>query len=94
MSYLVLLGVELKHIVGGTVDLLQLEGLIGRRRSPDSYVPNRLHVPLPFTGTVKLPAGKTISDIEQACATGAFPKLATIPGPQTAIAPVPQLTVK
>ncbi|KIJ38788.1 class II peroxidase, partial [Sphaerobolus stellatus SS14] len=45
-------------------------------------------VPLPFTGTVKLPASKTMNDIEQACATGAFPKLATTPGPQTAIAPV------
>lgn len=36
-----------------------------------------------------LPAGKTMNDIEQACATAPFPSLSADPGPATSVAPVP-----
>lgn len=36
-----------------------------------------------------LPAGKTMNDIEQACATTPFPSLSADPGPATSVAPVP-----
>ena len=35
-----------------------------------------------------LPAGLTHNDVEQACATSAFPTLKTDPGPTTSVAPV------
>ncbi|KAJ3480139.1 hypothetical protein NLI96_g8564 [Meripilus lineatus] len=46
-------------------------------------------VPPPFTGKATFPAGLSHSDVEQACATAAFPTLATDPGPATSVAPVP-----
>ncbi|KAF5335228.1 hypothetical protein D9758_014767 [Tetrapyrgos nigripes] len=46
-------------------------------------------VPRPVVGTPHLPAGQVQSDIEQACATSAFPTLMADPGPATSVAPVP-----
>ncbi|TDL26243.1 manganese peroxidase [Rickenella mellea] len=48
-------------------------------------------IPVPKTTTVTphFPAGKTNADVEQACATAAFPKLPTLPGPPKAVQPVP-----
>ncbi|CAL1709034.1 unnamed protein product [Somion occarium] len=46
-------------------------------------------VPKPLVGTPHLPAGLTHNDIEQACATAAFPTLPTDPGPVTSVPPVP-----
>ncbi|TDL16015.1 manganese peroxidase 1 precursor [Rickenella mellea] len=46
-------------------------------------------VPKLTTVTPHFPAGKTNADIEQACATAAFPHLPTLPGPAVSIAPVP-----
>ncbi|TFY83704.1 hypothetical protein EWM64_g310 [Hericium alpestre] len=43
----------------------------------------------PVTGTAHLPAGLTLNDIEQACATTPFPALPADPGPVTTVAPVP-----
>ncbi|VDC05885.1 unnamed protein product [Peniophora sp. CBMAI 1063] len=46
-------------------------------------------VPKPFTGSATFPAGLSNADVEQACATSAFPTLKTDPGPATSVAPVP-----
>ncbi|VDB94209.1 unnamed protein product [Peniophora sp. CBMAI 1063] len=45
--------------------------------------------PPPFTAQATFPAGLSNKDIEQACATAAFPTLKTDPGPATSVAPVP-----
>ncbi|KJA15350.1 class II peroxidase [Hypholoma sublateritium FD-334 SS-4] len=46
---------------------------------------------IPFTGgPATLPPGLTMNDIEQACATAAFPSLATQPGPATSVPAIPQ----
>ena len=42
----------------------------------------------PFTKTLTFPAGLSNADVEQACATSAFPTLRTDPGPSTSVAPV------
>ena len=44
--------------------------------------------PPPFTAAATFPAGLSNADIEQACATTAFPTLKTDPGPATSVAPV------
>ncbi|KZV72551.1 class II peroxidase [Peniophora sp. CONT] len=41
-----------------------------------------------LTKTVTFPAGLSNADVEQACATSAFPTLKTDPGPATSVAPV------
>ncbi|KAI8976663.1 manganase peroxidase [Trametes punicea] len=46
-------------------------------------------VPPAPASNAHLPAGLTHNDIEQACATAAFPTLPTDPGPVTSVAPVP-----
>ncbi|KAJ7097576.1 manganese peroxidase 3 [Mycena epipterygia] len=46
-------------------------------------------VPKPVVGTPHLPAGLNMNDIEQACATAAFPTLTAQPGSVTSVAPVP-----
>ncbi|KAJ7916933.1 manganese peroxidase 1 precursor [Mycena leptocephala] len=45
-------------------------------------------VPKPLVGKPHLPAGKTMKDIEQACATAPFPTLTADPGPQTSVSAV------
>lgn len=48
-------------------------------------------IPVPPTlkaSPAHLPAGATMNDIEQACATAAFPSLSADPGPATAVPPV------
>ncbi|KAJ7352148.1 manganese peroxidase 5 [Mycena albidolilacea] len=46
-------------------------------------------VPKPVVGKPHLPAGKTMKDIEQACASAPFPALTADPGPQTSVPAVP-----
>ncbi|KAJ7670132.1 manganese-dependent peroxidase [Mycena polygramma] len=46
-------------------------------------------VPKPVVGKAHLPAGKSMNDIEQACASTAFPTLTADPGPQTSVPAVP-----
>ncbi|KAF8893865.1 manganese peroxidase 3 [Infundibulicybe gibba] len=46
-------------------------------------------VPKVLTTTPHLPAGKVKTDIEQACASAAFPALTAQAGPATAVPPVP-----
>ncbi|KAF8056549.1 putative versatile peroxidase [Lyophyllum atratum] len=46
-------------------------------------------IPASLKTSAHLPAGKARSDIEQACATAAFPALTAEPGPATAVPPVP-----
>ncbi|KAF8889527.1 heme peroxidase [Gymnopilus junonius] len=43
-----------------------------------------------FTGTPSFPPSLTISDVEQACSSSAFPKLPTQPGPPLVVPPIPQ----
>jgi hypothetical protein len=47
-------------------------------------------VPPPFTGIATFPPTLTIDDIEQACATAAFPNLPTLPGPPLVVPEIPQ----
>ncbi|KAJ7182854.1 manganese-dependent peroxidase [Mycena crocata] len=46
-------------------------------------------VPKPVVGTPHLPAGSSMNDIEQACATASFPTLTAQSGPATSVPPVP-----
>nr|CDN40126.1 versatile peroxidase [Bjerkandera adusta] len=49
-------------------------------------------IPVPPSTAVRgshLPAGNTLDDIEQACASTPFPTLTADPGPATSVAPVP-----
>ncbi|KAG7443421.1 manganase peroxidase [Guyanagaster necrorhizus] len=49
-------------------------------------------IPIPLAAVAQnahLPAGLDMNDIEQACATAAFPTLTADPGPVTSVAPVP-----
>jgi hypothetical protein len=48
-----------------------------------------LPIPAPLPNSPHFPAGKTNSDVEQACAETPFPTLPTDPGPQTAVPQVP-----
>ncbi|KAF8889528.1 putative versatile peroxidase [Gymnopilus junonius] len=43
-----------------------------------------------FTGTASFPPALTHSDVEQACASAAFPNLPTQPGPPLVVPPIPQ----
>ena len=45
-------------------------------------------VPKTFTKAATFPAGLSNRDVQQACATSAFPTLRTDPGPATSVAPV------
>ncbi|KAJ7577383.1 manganese dependent peroxidase 1 [Mycena floridula] len=46
-------------------------------------------VPLPASAAAHLPAGLTMNNVEQACASSAFPSLTAQPGPATSVPPVP-----
>ncbi|KAJ7577804.1 manganese peroxidase 1 precursor [Mycena floridula] len=46
-------------------------------------------IPKPLTTTPHLPAGLTMNNIEQACASAPFPALTAQPGPVTSVPPVP-----
>jgi hypothetical protein len=46
--------------------------------------------PLPASASPHLPAGFSMGQIEQACATAAFPSLTAQPGPVTTVASIPQ----
>ncbi|KAJ7108198.1 Mn peroxidase MNP3 [Mycena epipterygia] len=46
-------------------------------------------VPKPVVGKPHLPAGLSMADIEQACATSPFPTFTADPGPQTSVPAVP-----
>nr|Q96TS6.1 RecName: Full=Manganese peroxidase 3; Short=MnP3; AltName: Full=Manganese peroxidase isozyme 3; Flags: Precursor [Phlebia radiata]CAC84573.1 manganese peroxidase [Phlebia radiata]CAD92855.1 manganese peroxidase precursor [Phlebia radiata] len=48
-----------------------------------------IQTPPALEGNAHLPAGQTMNDIEQACATTPFPSLSADPGPATSVAPVP-----
>ncbi|KAF8889513.1 hypothetical protein CPB84DRAFT_1849313 [Gymnopilus junonius] len=43
-----------------------------------------------FTGNAFFPPSLTHNDVEQACATAAFPNLPTLPGPPEVVPPIPQ----
>ncbi|KAF7349708.1 Peroxidase [Mycena sanguinolenta] len=63
--------------------------IIGQNRAKMIDCSDVIPIPKPVIGKAHLPAGKTMDDIEQACATAAFPTLAADPGPQTSVPPVP-----
>ncbi|KAJ7067436.1 putative versatile peroxidase [Mycena amicta] len=47
--------------------------------------------PLPANAGPHLPAGQTMNDIEQACATAPFPTFTAQPGPATSVPAIPQV---
>ncbi|KAJ7175027.1 putative versatile peroxidase [Mycena crocata] len=63
--------------------------LIGHSASKMVDCSDVIPVPKPLVGKPHLPAGKTMKDIEQACASAAFPTLTADPGSQTSVPPVP-----
>jgi len=65
--------------------------LIGQTQSKLTDCSEVIPAAIPFTGGAPtLPPGLTMNDIEQACATAAFPSLATAPGPPTTVPAIPQ----
>jgi manganese peroxidase len=63
--------------------------VIGQDRSKLIDCSDVIPVPKPVVGTPHLPAGHSMADIEQACATAPFPTLTANPGPATSVPPVP-----
>ncbi|KAJ7172802.1 putative versatile peroxidase [Mycena crocata] len=63
--------------------------IIGQDTSKMVDCSDVIPVPKPLVGKPHLPAGLTMSDIEQACASAPFPALTADPGPQTSVPPVP-----
>ncbi|KAF7305067.1 Peroxidase [Mycena kentingensis (nom. inval.)] len=68
--------------------------IIGHSRSSMVDCSDVIPIPPPLDTTPHLPAGKTMNDIEQACATAAFPTLTADPGPATSVPPVPNMLSK
>jgi len=64
-------------------------GLLGQVQSKLTDCSSVIPVPPAFNRAASFPAGKTHADVEQACATTPFPTLASDPGAQTSVAPVP-----
>ncbi|KAJ7182873.1 manganese peroxidase 3 [Mycena crocata] len=62
--------------------------IIGHSRADMIDCSDVIPVPPPLVGTPHLPAGKTMADIEQACASSPFPTLTADPGPETSVPPV------
>ncbi|KAJ7149147.1 manganese peroxidase 3 [Mycena filopes] len=62
--------------------------IIGHNRANLIDCSDVIPIPKPVTGKPHLPAGKTMADIEQACASSPFPVLTADPGPATSVAPV------
>ena len=62
--------------------------LLGFDQSSLTNCTDVIPVPKTFTKAATFPAGLSNADVEQACATSAFPTLATDPGPSTSVAPV------
>ncbi|KAJ7917131.1 manganese peroxidase 1 [Mycena leptocephala] len=62
--------------------------IIGHNRANMVDCSDVIPVPKPVVGTPHLPAGKTMADIEQACASSPFPSLTANPGAATSVAPV------
>ncbi|KAJ6606845.1 manganese peroxidase 3 [Mycena sp. CBHHK59/15] len=62
--------------------------IIGQDRSEMVDCSDVIPVPKPVVGIPHLPAGQTMDDIEQACATAPFPTLTAQPGPATSVPPV------
>ncbi|KAL0956164.1 hypothetical protein HGRIS_002324 [Hohenbuehelia grisea] len=69
--------------------VMQKLSLLGHDQSTLTDCSDVIPVPRPFTGAAHFPAGLSHQDVEQACATAAFPTLASDPGPATAVPPVP-----
>ncbi|KAJ7236595.1 manganese peroxidase 3 [Mycena haematopus] len=63
--------------------------IIGQNRANMVDCSDVIPIPRPVTGKAHLPAGKSMADIEQACATAPFPTLTADPGPQTSVPAVP-----
>jgi hypothetical protein len=78
---------QMKEQFGAAVFKLSLLGQTpGDLIDCSSVIP----APPPFTGFASFPPTLTINDIEQACATAAFPNLPTLPGPPLVVPEIPQ----
>jgi len=63
--------------------------ILGHNRNSLVDCSSAVPVPATFNRAASFPAGKTKNDVEQACASTPFPTLATDPGAQSSVAPVP-----
>jgi cytochrome c peroxidase len=68
---------------------MQKMAILGHSRASLIDCSDVIPVPPKINNTPHFPAGKTRKDVEQACATSAFPFLTTDPGQPTAVPPVP-----
>jgi len=64
--------------------------LIGQNENELTDCSEVIPQPPAFNGQAHLPAGSVQNDIEQGCATSAFPILPTVAGPAPTIPPIPQ----
>jgi hypothetical protein len=64
--------------------------LLGQTQSELTDCSEVIPAAIPLNDIPLLPPGLTQNDIEQACATAAFPSLATQPGPATSVPAIPQ----
>jgi cytochrome c peroxidase len=64
--------------------------LLGQNEADLTDCSSVIPAPPPFTGVATFPPTLTINDIEQACATAAFPNLPTLPGPPLVVPEIPQ----
>ncbi|PPQ96866.1 hypothetical protein CVT26_006053 [Gymnopilus dilepis] len=65
-------------------------GLLGHNEADLIDCSDVIPQPPPFAGSPSFPPGQTITDVEQACSTAAFPDLPTQPGPPLVVPPIPQ----
>jgi cytochrome c peroxidase len=64
--------------------------LLGQNAADLTDCSSVIPAPPPFTGIATFPPTLTLNDIEQACATAAFPNLPTLPGPPLVVPEIPQ----
>ncbi|KAJ3552683.1 hypothetical protein NM688_g4025 [Phlebia brevispora] len=70
--------------------IFQAMGQLGQNVSNLIDCSDVLAIPPPLTTTPHLPAGKTLDDVQPACADTPFPSLTADPGPATRVATVPR----
>ncbi|PPQ96876.1 hypothetical protein CVT26_006063 [Gymnopilus dilepis] len=64
--------------------------LLGQNAAALTDCSDLIPAPPPFTGSPSFPPSLSHTDVEQACATAAFPNLPTQPGPPLVVPPIPQ----
>ncbi|KZV62726.1 class II peroxidase [Peniophora sp. CONT] len=78
-----------QHMMSSFAAAMAKMAVLGQDTSKMVDCSDVIPVPKTFTAAATFPAGLSNADVEQACASSAFPTLATDPGPMTSVAPVP-----